>query len=420
MSTGRFPVDFDMTGYVASVGKDPRARDGFSFSPSASGPSLLGPFIDDHAPSIVRTSEAMAHPYLVPGAIYDSLWTWDAYFTGLGLLPHHQEAFVGSLRNLLDSVQPDGRAPGTVDATGTANFGHLPQPVHAQWAWTCFRLTENETLLRETWDTLVQIRTWNDTTCKSRRDLYVWVDEGGTGIDNDPAIYARPGSTVALVDINCFHYRELLAMSKIARVLGHAHTSAWFDRSERLRDAINTYMWSEERQTYHHLDLAPRTVETFQRVTWEIPVGFQTWACLFPLWTGVATPSQADRLVRTHVLNPDAFLSGYGIRSTSRAEPFYHNEPTANPSNWQGPVWGLSTFLTSYGLARYGYTSEALRVAGRLVQLMDQDLEHNGTIHEYYHAETGTPLFNPGFISWNTLGARILDNIGNRTDPTTL
>jgi putative isomerase len=90
----------------------------------------------------------------------------------------------------------------------------------------------------------------------------------------------------------------------------------------------------------------------------------------------------------------------------------------ANPSNWQGPIWGLTTFLTCYGLARYGYVAEAKRIATRLVSLMSDDIRHNGTIHEYYDAETGAPLFNPGFISWNTLGSRILEDLDRGTDPT--
>jgi hypothetical protein len=39
-------------------------------------------------------------------------------------------------------------------------------------------------------------------------------------------------------------------------------------------------------------------------------------------------------------------------------------------------------------------------------------------VHEYYDAETGAPLFNPGFLSWNLLARRILDDLEAGIDPT--
>ncbi len=98
----------------------------------------------------------------------------------------------------------------------------------------------------------------------------------------------------------------------------------------------------------------------------------------------------------------------------------YNNVPMGNPSNWQGPVWGLSTFLTAYGMAKYGYKKEALDAAYRLIRTFAADINQNGCVHEYYHGDTSQPVIRPYFLSWNMLAVKIIDDINNGTDSTTL
>jgi putative isomerase len=31
------------------------------------------------------------------------------------------------------------------------------------------------------------------------------------------------------------------------------------------------------------------------------------------------------------------------------------------------------------------------------------DIRQSGTMHEYYHPETGLPIHNPDFLNWNLL-----------------
>lgn len=77
-------------------------------------------------------------------------------------------------------------------------------------------------------------------------------------------------------------------------------------------------------------------------------------------------------------LDADEFLSPGGLRSHSARDPVYNNARTGNPSNWQGPVWGLSTFLTAYGLTRYGRVREAVDLADRQVRVFAADRRDKG------------------------------------------
>ena len=81
----------------------------------------------------------------------------------------------------------------------------------------------------------------------------------------------------------------------------------------------------------------------------------------------------------------------------------YQVIPSGNPSCWLGPVWILSNYLAFEGMLRYGFVNEARELAEKTITLLGQDIENCGDFHEYYDPDTGAPIFNKGFQSWNFL-----------------
>ena len=61
---------------------------------------------------------------------------------------------------------------------------------------------------------------------------------------------------------------------------------------------------------------------------------------------------------------------------------------------------------------------DAEEVARRILNVFASDIEQNGTLHEYYHGDTGQPVLKPGFLNWNLLTFRLLPNIASGFDPT--
>lgn len=102
-------------------------------------------------------------------------------------------------------------------------------------------------------------------------------------------------------------------------------------------------------------------------------------------------------------LDNRTFCAPYGVRTLSKLEKMYNLRATHNPSNWQGPVWGISNYLVFRGLADYGFNKEARQMAEKTITLFGEDLRQNGTLHEYYDPDTGAPIINPGFQNWNYL-----------------
>ena len=118
---------------------------------------------------------------------------------------------------------------------------------------------------------------------------------------------------------------------------------------------------------------------------------------------GIAEPGRAERIVRENLLDSRTFGARYGIRSLSKLEQMYQVVPSGNPSCWLGPVWGLSNYLAFEAMIRYGYEDEAKALAERTIELFGKDIEECGDMHEYYDPDTGAPIFNQGFQSWNFL-----------------
>lgn len=414
----RFPVAFDTRQFFQA---NPESLPLRTFSVdfgNPENPSLVNQTLHALKKDLFRgPSGVMKHPYIVPGSVYDQLWDWDAFFCGISVCEENLDHFRGSVLNFLDHIRQDGRPPHQV-TPHKPEYGSLALPLFAQWCAIIVRISRDIKWLRPCWDALCKQRKWYEQTCRGRRGLFRLSQWTGHGLDNDPVIYGSLPFTVAPVHVNCYHYREYLAMAYIAELLERKVDSQTFLQcADELARAINEYMWDERDGMYYHINLTNHDAVRLQNISWELPYKIKSWACLFPLWARVCSPRQAQILVKHHIMNTQEFLSPYGIRSLSADERMYNNIPMADPSNWQGPVWGISTFLTAYGLANYGYRKEAEQVARRLIDVFACDIQTNAMLHEYYDADTCKPLMRPGFVSWNLLAVRILDDIKNGMDP---
>lgn len=373
-------------------------------------------FLAGHWPDIIRTPEGdPAWPCFVPGSTYDQLWDWDAFFMAMAAPDEHLSVGQGSLRNLLSGVLPDGRPPKRREADGSFVYNSFPLPVHAQFARLLSLRTDDVEWLRPLWKKLVSIRCWYDRNAV-RDGYHVWPGFQGNGLDNNPAVYGRPPNSSAGVDLAVWHWGENQCMALLAEALGE-NGSGYAALAARLAEQIQTRFWDPCDQFFYAIDCSADNAQTSQqKVTWPVHLKFRNFAGLFPVIMGIASEEQAAA-VFDKLLDETEFLSPAGIRSHSARDGIYNNVPMGNPSNWQGPVWALTTCLSSYALARYGRLEEAKEVAGRLVRTFAADLNANGCIHEYYCGDSGQPLSKPGFLSWNLLAGRILEDLDNGRNP---
>ena len=410
-------IRYNFPDYLRRPGVAPAGPITITDRPAEEAQGIVDAFIEKNWRTIAREPVGeLKYPYLVPGAVYQDLWDWDAFFTSCVIPPEGLEYAAGSCKNLIDAPLKEGRPSKKASVDGSYEYFLHPYPLRAQFAAVMLkRGALSSDWLAPRWEKLERSLLWYEEKCRDREGFFLW--QTYSGIDNDPSVYGRRPGTVAGVDLACFMYREYLAMSLLARTLNAADVYA--EKAESLKNLIQTRYFDENDRCFYAVDRnIDRSVPGRQHVTWNTWMRFDSSSNLYPLWAKAAAPEQADCL-RRKIMDEKQFLSVAGIRSHSKADAqIYNNEAMGGPSNWQGPVWGLSTVLNVCGLVNYGFIDDAKEVARRILNVFASDIEQNGTLHEYYHGDTGQPVLKPGFLNWNLLTCHLLQNIRNGFDPT--
>ncbi len=390
------------------------------------------------------TGIALIHPYLTPGSkqYANVLWDWDSWLSDVALRQtlndvgtdaDRKEALVyeqGCVLNYLayTSVE-DGYMPMVVDAESDPNkikpadiyATNMHKPCLAQHAAFLVQQTNGSAeWLREGYPRMrAFIKNYHDHHRHAETGLYYWQDDLAIGVDNDPSTFFRPKGSSASIYLNCLMYKELRAMSYLAERLSLTEArQKYAAMADSLRDAVRTYCWDEKDGMYYSVDLnlvaytgEPQIIfgkpfVLHQGAPRHYPCLIQRlgcWSGFMTLWAGIATPEQARRMVKENLLDERTFCGTYGVRTLSKMEKMYNLRATNNPSNWQGPLWGISNYMVFRGLADYGLDKEARMMAEKTVALFGEDLKQNGALHEYYDPDSGAPIMNPGFQNWNYL-----------------
>ena len=390
------------------------------------------------------SGDALLYPYIAPGSksYANVLWDWDSWLSDVALRQiladvgteaDRAEALVyeqGCILNYLAyTSEEDGYMPMVVDGKSDPfkirpadiYAANMHKPVIAQHAACLVRQTGCGTAwLREGFPKIQAfLRNYAEHHRHAETGLYYWQDDLAIGVDNDPATFFRPKKSSASIYLNCLMFKELRAAAYLAGELGQPETAARYERdADALCAAVRKYCWDEKDGMYYSVDLnllpytgEPQTIFGTQMVLHEgaprdYPCLIQrlgSWSGFMALWAGIATPEQARRMVRENLLDERTWCAPYGVRTLSKLEPMYNVRATHNPSNWQGPVWGISNYMVWRGLADYGMTKEARALARKTVALFGEDLRREGALHEYYDPDTGDPIINKGFQNWNYL-----------------
>jgi putative isomerase len=382
---------------------------------------IVKEYLTRSLPDVYREpGSTFGHSYLVPGGGYGGLWDWDTFFMCCAMPDESLDYGIGTFLNLVGGVREDGKPSKLATEERGYTYDQHPYPLLAQFCYLMARRKDDFSFALPAWEKLRAAMRWYEENTIRNGRFFTWQGLMGNGIDNNPAVYGRPPWSSAGIDLATWHYREYRAMADIARRLGNGQDSEYDEKADALRDLIQDIYWDTVDGSFYNLDMGMDASQiTQQGITWVTFLKFRSWATLFPLWGKVASAEQA-KAVRDRIMSEEEFLAPCGVRSHSAIERVYNNVPMGDPSNWQGPVWGLSTFLTAYGLAKYGFTEDALEVSYRLIRTYAADITQNGAIHEFYNGDTGQPLTNPGFLSWNLFARRIIEDIEQGRDGTSL
>ena len=380
----------------------------------------------------------LKHPFIVPGSCYASeLWDWDCWLTNLALRSIADAQSIapyekGCVLNFLEHTDAEGRMPIFVTPRKTAltAFGpgekNIHKPCLAQHALFISEQSGDAEWLREHFSCIERYIGWYDRFCLHESGLYVWLDDFAIGVDNDPCTFYRPPKSSGSIYLNCLMYMELKATAKLGELLGMADKKALYEKkAEYLQQAIQEQCWDERDGIFYNVDTNLLPIDKTQKLHSGCPRHWMTllqrievWACFMPMWAGIATPEQAERMVKEHLLNEKTFYAPYGVRTLSKMEKMYAIIKSGNPSCWLGPIWGVSNYMVFDGLCRYGYKEAAKELAEKTITLFGRDLEECGQLHEYYDPESGEGVNNPGFQNWNFLAVKMFSWLKSQEENT--
>ncbi len=193
------------------------------------------------------------------------------------------------------------------------------------------------------------------------RDIgYPQPSEQESGWDMTSRFYNRCNEFLA-VDLNTFLYKYEIDFAQAAKILGNkTEEDHWLRVAESRKQRMQLF-WNEEKGFFYDYDYVHKEQSEFESLA-----GF------VPMWAGLATPQQAEKMVQ----KLPEFESEYGLFITREQSlppildlsifpnPFqYTMESIVKPKQWDYPnIWPPLEYLTVIGLLKYGYIDDAKRI----------------------------------------------------------
>lgn len=326
------------------------------------------------------------------------LFDWDTFFAAsLASVGDRDLAYANALEILREET-PKHFVPNYARTGGWKSNDRSEPPVGAITVRDLYNRFHDLWFIRDTFEPLLAWNRW----WASDRDLngyLVWGSDGAnepqdvddtsrgkrqgaiyeSGLDNSPmyddAVYDEKSHKLLIADVGLMgmYIADCDALAEMAHTLGRStEESELKSRAAKYRKSLAT-LWDEKTGMFLNKDL--RTGEFSHRIS---PTNF------YPMLARVATPEQAWRMVREHLLNPAEFQGEYVIPSISRNDPGFKDQ-----NYWRGRIWGPMNYLVYLGLRNYDMPDVRAQFAAKSLNLFLKNWRGKGQVCENYNAMIG-------------------------------
>ncbi|PHH45384.1 alpha,alpha-trehalase [Pluralibacter gergoviae] len=371
----------------------------------------------DHIPWSSRL--ALPQAYIVPGGRFTETYYWDSYFTMLGLAESGRTDLMKCMAdNFAWMIERYGHVP---NGNRTYYLSRSQPPVfalmvelfeedgvrgarrylehlkleYAFWMDGAGSLLPNQayrrvvrmpdgSLLNRYWDDRDTPRdeSWFEDVETARRsgrpanEVYRDLRAGAESGWDYSSRWLRDCNRLASirttqfvpVDLNAFMYKLENTIANISALNGDREVEAEFrvKASER-RSAVTRYLWDDEQGCYRDYDWRREQMALFSA------------ASVVPLYVGLATHEQADRLdtaIRTRLLTPGGIL----------ATEYDSGEQWDFPNGWAPLQW-----MAVQGFKLYGNDALGNEIARSWLNMVNAFYQQNHKLIEKYHIACSTP-----------------------------
>lgn len=189
-----------------------------------------------------------------------------------------------------------------------------------------------------------------------------------------------------LVELNAMLYKYETDFAQLIdnhfnnafEVAGKIYTSSyWTQKAEERKSKVNTYLWNEEHGMYFDYDF-----------TKQEPIIFYSATGLTPLWAGLCSQEQAQKLI-TNLL-PKLKEKG-GIASCNKISRGKISKERPQ-KQWDYPNgWAPHQMMIWKGLSKYQFYEEQQELIYRWLYMITRNaVDYNGTIPEKYDVVSAT------------------------------
>jgi hypothetical protein len=326
------------------------------------------------------------------------LFDWDTFFAAsLAAIGDRDLAYVNVIETLREAT-PQGFVGNFARAGNWKSFDRSEPPVGALTVLDLYQHFHDKWLLEKGFEPLLRWNRWwaehrqlngyltwgtdSENQPRNSDDTSVGTLQGAkyeSGLDNSPmydeAFYDNGNHQMQLADVGLMslYIVDCDSLAQIAQALGKdSERKELSARAAKYRSSLET-LWDEQSGIFLNKDL--HTGKLCYRLS---PTNF------YPLIAKAATPQQADRMVRQHLLNTEEFWGEWVIPSIARNDPAFKDQ-----NYWRGRIWGPMNYLVYVGLRNYDQQNARQQFAQKSFNLFLQEWRQNGHVHENYNALTG-------------------------------
>lgn len=373
---------------------------------------------------------ALPYPYIVPGGRFGEQFYWDSYFIMLGLAADGQwEMISNMMKNYQFMIRKYGYIPTAnrnyfLSRSQPPFFAHMVQLLASHYGKRRVMLTYLPYLLSEyrfwmkgrersmgtkyqSWRRVVHMpdgslmnRYYDNLStprpeshredieaaeiAKKRQPDRVYLhlraaaesgwDFSSRWFHDSSDISTIHTADIIPVDLNCLLYTLETTIADSYRLMKNSHLAKKFDHlAEARKQAINDYCWDDKLGIYRDYNFHLKQQTNSEHL-----------AMVFPLYAGVASQEQADRVAQ-HLR--DKFLHAGGLVTTL----------VDNGQQWDSPNgWAPLQWVAIQGLRSYGHDDLADEVKQRWMKLTKNIYRKHRRLVEKYDVVGGGGLGGGG------------------------
>jgi alpha,alpha-trehalase len=381
--------------------------------------------LKNHWPNLVRESKSsdkytslisLPYPFVVPGGRFREMFYWDSYFTIIGLLESDQdELALDMIRNFAYLVETYGHIP---NGNRTYFLSRSQPPFFAEMLkaysqkhgidsiisflpalekeyqyWTADTKNVSKSKIainKSVWTNETVLNRYSGTLSTPRAEAYDKEYKWSLDLNEElrPAFHQnlraacesgwdfssrwfadeKNKTTVQCenfipVCLNSLLYNCEMELAALYHFQSNSEKEKKYKAlAESRKKAILTYCWSEKESVFNDYNFITQKQNSVQSL-----------ATVYPLFFGIATQQQADKVAQTI---QDKFLMKGGVVTTLNT----------TGEQWDAPNgWAPLQYMTVMGLARYGHIELAKTIAKRWLALNEKEYLAEGKMMEKYN-----------------------------------